>query len=57
MNFEIGVSSTHRKRRIWRRIGGFYAPENENREFSIFPDLAKSLEINPERRAQKIRTV
>ena len=57
MNFGIGVSATHRKRRIWRKIGGFDVAECESREFSVFLELAKSLKINPERRAQKIRTV
>ena len=33
MTFEIHVTSTHGKRRIWRRIIGFYASESENREF------------------------
>ena len=57
MNFGIGVSATHRKRRIWRKIGGFDVAECKNREFSVFPELAKSLEINPERRTQKIREI
>ena len=33
---EIRVSSTQGKRRIWRRIGDFIAPERGTREFSVF---------------------
>ena len=35
MTLKILVSSTRGKQRISLRIGGFYAPENENREFSV----------------------
>ena len=35
-NLEIPVSSTQGKRRIWRKIGYFIAPERGNREFSVF---------------------
>ena len=47
MTLKILVSSTRGKRRIWRRIGGFYVPENET-ENSPFPEnIDKSLSFSP----------